>query len=476
MVTVSGILLSADNRQNLVKSAREKTSGEGFYDFLSKSMAAVDSAGKAGKDRTLPLSSSGMQRKVKYETVASDGVKSGTGAFEKCVDKLSEIPVADAKDLEKESEGLLYLIEEIIAVLNKLTLFFENVEPDKAAGTVSFPAEIELALSRKITELINVMNNTTDVSVKENLENLVNELGQILLGNNVTVITESADSAAAGQTEELIAQMLNEAENLKAEIIARTTVNDGMNPESGETNLSDGDIDVQESVETSAPEQDNSKDQNPENRLKEKHESRKVSTEDSVTVYGRLRLNAAQVQNDFGRVAENQSLQNEQMSELKYVPSEKFSIINKENIIHQVAEKVKVLTTSDRSEMVIQLKPESLGRIQLQVIHERGEIIAKFLAESEQVKAILESNMQMLRDALEKSGVDIQSLSVSVGQQYDRNDGNDRNDYRNRHVQGGLRVFYEEQPVSADMLNTYQHTGLSDDLYGYAGSEINLIA
>ncbi len=84
--------------------------------------------------------------------------------------------------------------------------------------------------------------------------------------------------------------------------------------------------------------------------------------------------------------------------------------------------------------------------------------------------------MQMLRDALEKSGVDIQSLSVSVGQQYDRNDGNDRNDYRNRHVQGGLRVFYEEQPVSADMLNTYQHTGLSDDLYGYAGSEINLIA
>lgn len=67
------------------------------------------------------------------------------------------------------------------------------------------------------------------------------------------------------------------------------------------------------------------------------------------------------------------------------------------------------------------------------------------MAESEQVKAILESNMQMLRDALEKSGVDIQSLSVSVGQQYDRNDGNDRNDYRNRHVQGGLRVFYEEQ-------------------------------
>lgn len=87
------------------------------------------------------------------------------------------------------------------------------------------------------------------------------------------------------------------------------------------------------------------------------------------------------------------------------------------HVLKQVVEKAEMVVHDDKSEMVMQLKPESLGKITLKVIHERGEVIARFVAENEQVKAILESNLQLLKDSLQKSGVSVQNLEVSVGQQ-----------------------------------------------------------
>ena len=86
-----------------------------------------------------------------------------------------------------------------------------------------------------------------------------------------------------------------------------------------------------------------------------------------------------------------------------------------QTITNQVMMKVKLMAGENKQEMEMHLKPESLGKLSLKIIHERGEILAKITAESEQVRGILESNMQLLKDALEKSGLNVQSLSVSVG-------------------------------------------------------------
>ncbi len=85
-------------------------------------------------------------------------------------------------------------------------------------------------------------------------------------------------------------------------------------------------------------------------------------------------------------------------------------------VTSQVVTRLQTMSGDERHEMELQLKPENLGKIQLRVVEERGQILAKFTAESEKVRAILESNMQLLRDALEKNGMTIAELSVSVGQ------------------------------------------------------------
>lgn len=86
-----------------------------------------------------------------------------------------------------------------------------------------------------------------------------------------------------------------------------------------------------------------------------------------------------------------------------------------QTVTSQVMMKVKLMAGENKQEMEISLKPDNLGKMTLKIIHERGEILAKITTESAQVKSILESNMQLLKDSLEKSGFSVQGLNVSVG-------------------------------------------------------------
>lgn len=90
--------------------------------------------------------------------------------------------------------------------------------------------------------------------------------------------------------------------------------------------------------------------------------------------------------------------------------------VQAKEIINQVLEKAKVVLTGDKSEMVMDLKPDSLGKLSLKVVTENGIVMAKFVAENQQVKQVLETNMQLLRDSLEKQGMNVQGFSVSVRQ------------------------------------------------------------
>lgn len=90
--------------------------------------------------------------------------------------------------------------------------------------------------------------------------------------------------------------------------------------------------------------------------------------------------------------------------------------VQAKEIISQVVEKARFVITGDKSEMVMDLKPDSMGKLSLKVVTEHGMIMAKFVAESQQVKQVLETNMQFLKDSLEKQGLNVQGFSVSVRQ------------------------------------------------------------
>lgn len=152
----------------------------------------------------------------------------------------------------------------------------------------------------------------------------------------------------------------------------------------------------------------------------------------------------------------------------------KTTIISKNEIINQVLEKAKVLLNGDKSEMIMELKPDSLGKVSLKVVTERGIVTAQFVAENEQVKAALEANMQILKDSLEKQGLSVQGFSVSVGnnnlkgnREYEMNNGTKSS---NNHVEENIEVGYVARVDGIAM------TQGTKGMYMPYGSTVNFIA
>lgn len=85
------------------------------------------------------------------------------------------------------------------------------------------------------------------------------------------------------------------------------------------------------------------------------------------------------------------------------------------HVMNQIISFLKVEAKPSETSVRMTLHPESLGDVQLKITTQNGIVTAQFLAETEKVKRILESNFTMLENALRDQGVSIASLSVSVG-------------------------------------------------------------
>lgn len=85
-------------------------------------------------------------------------------------------------------------------------------------------------------------------------------------------------------------------------------------------------------------------------------------------------------------------------------------------IMEQIVESVKsnFRTDDGKSEMIMKLKPESLGNVALKVSIDRGIVLAEFQVDSQAVKQALEANLQDLRSALQDKGFSTFDLNVSV--------------------------------------------------------------
>lgn len=142
----------------------------------------------------------------------------------------------------------------------------------------------------------------------------------------------------------------------------------------------------------------------------------------------------------------------------------------KENeIIEQVINNAKVIITDDKSEMVITLKPETLGKLTLKVVTENGIVIAKFAAESQQVKEIIEANMQQLKDSLQNQGLSIQGFSVSVGQERKKDDPDEKR-------QSGKNGSKIHKDIKIEHLNMSRKLNTMRNLYMMPQSQIDITA
>ncbi|MGM0443817.1 MAG: flagellar hook-length control protein FliK [Fibrobacterota bacterium] len=117
------------------------------------------------------------------------------------------------------------------------------------------------------------------------------------------------------------------------------------------------------------------------------------------------------------------------------------------NILNQINNRLSDAVKSGSHEIRLKLKPDHLGDVQVRIQVEKDVVTAKINVENQQVRQIVESNFQSLRDALADHDLSAGSLDVNVGGFSD--DREDKNSSGSNQG-GGQRFTDEEETVATD--------------------------
>ncbi len=132
--------------------------------------------------------------------------------------------------------------------------------------------------------------------------------------------------------------------------------------------------------------------------------------------------NNAQASNNAGH-NENQSLNLSNQSTQNKVQdfkqattsaSAKFSEVQKQDILDQITAKFDQLKTNGNAKITLTLRPNDLGRVVIEMSQDKNGVSATILAQNEDVKKLLEQDIEGLRSKLAQAGVQVDNIVIKT--------------------------------------------------------------
>lgn len=90
--------------------------------------------------------------------------------------------------------------------------------------------------------------------------------------------------------------------------------------------------------------------------------------------------------------------------------------VTMDRIVEQVVNHVKIRVLPQTTSMELQLNPESLGRVNLNVTSQNGMATATLTVQNQVAKEALESQLTVLRENLESQGLKVEAVEVNVSE------------------------------------------------------------
>ncbi len=107
--------------------------------------------------------------------------------------------------------------------------------------------------------------------------------------------------------------------------------------------------------------------------------------------------------------------------------------IQTQDIFRQIAEGSKIsVADKTKSEAIINLKPPNLGKILMEISVDKNIVTARITTQNTDVKNIIESNINQLKDSLNQQGMHVDSFMVSVDNGGFWGDGHQQNHERHQ--------------------------------------------
>ena len=100
----------------------------------------------------------------------------------------------------------------------------------------------------------------------------------------------------------------------------------------------------------------------------------------------------------------------------------KYTSVNTTDIIRQIVDQISIAKTTGESVIEMQLNPENLGKLYINVTERNSEITARIAVSNETVKNALESQMVALRENLQDANIRVNDVEITIAtHEFERN-------------------------------------------------------
>lgn len=388
-----------------------------FTEVMSQMSAMAGESAKANTqaDISTEFKISLSQPDTGFERRKSNGVQiQESSKAEPKQEQLSEKMEKFAEDVEEVlKEELGVSKEQIEKAMETLGLTFSDLlNPNQLANLVA-----ELTGAENMSELLcseEFMTIMQEVSVLS--ENLLQELG--ITADELTGLLDTASNSIDTTTEEQIIQTEGIAQNVEAASDAvnetlktQKDIDTAQTHESSET--AEGKLTVNEKVQEEEPE---SADEGTVRVAEfDTDETAKSGTGRNETFSGQQNTGdaGAETRNDMSP-SMNQNVAETDFLQVQDSVGETASQVDVAEIMKQIVEYSKVTISNQATTMELQLNPENLGKIYMEITSKDGVVSAHITAQNEAVKEALESQLIELRQNLNQAGVKVEAVEVTV--------------------------------------------------------------
>lgn len=479
--------LSAGQVKQQAKGTVQKNSSSNSFDnYLSTSQKSNGAA--ASKTASKTQSNNVKVANQPKAKSTSDNVSDANSG--------NSVNSLNQKSIDKVNEKIADEVKDVLGIDDDT---FAN------AMTALGLSPLDLLESNNLAKLVLFVNGSsdfTDLLTDENMMNQLNELSDILGNLNWEDLTGMSKSdfleevedfnaksqtgsdvfkedapALAQETAVDAADSGNTSENVSAEEESATNTNNVSTEKKsvqGETtvNTSDNSSDTKVEVsvtksEESSSQQSSYSSQSEDDMSEVTHDQTisedDVTTDNQHTVRNDFIQNLNQAVNDAVQVAKPESVRMQQMVD----------------IVNQVVERIKVSIGTESTSMEMQLNPEHLGKLLLNVSSKNGVMTAVFSVQSEEARAALESQMYTLRENLELRELKVDAVEVNVpdfdfshsdqtmsGDQSKADNGNGKQ----------MKFDFDDEASSEEMISNEEKEAVRKQVMRDNGSQIDFTA
>lgn len=465
-----------------VQTSASKKSGKDeqeAVDFMSMLGNFAVNNSQQNNPVTFQVSDSASNKTAEYEKLSTkdDRIPKVTGKTgDADMQKVDQAVEEFAKEVQQEVKELLGVDDaQLEAAMKELGLTYQDLmDPVNLANLVmnltGEEDQLGLLMNADFQEL---MQNVEVLS-----KNLLQELG--MTPQEAAEVFAQLEQNAAQITEE-VPQQMQEVTDTQADVLKVQQTDDVQITEQKsqvtgltETNAaatesveSDGNVqNVEETVsqevrvenDQTASQQEGQQEEAPENSM---------TTEDDASL---LQQNDTTEKSIFTEHTFQQTVQTIRTDNITAAPTTAVPqnvVFNTLDVIRQVSEFTRVMYQGDTTSMEMQLNPENLGKIYVQVTAKEGVVTAHLAVQNEIVKEALENQTIQLRENMNQQGIKVEAVEVTIAShEFERN--------LEQNQQGSAQDEQREQASKSPRRNISMNQ--LDELSGLMSEEEMLVA